>query len=110
MEQHKGPPLMQMEKEDANMQDIRNQIHIKTLRWKIEKWRNETLERIGHILRVNNRRTTKVVTLGQPARLEELRKLPGYKRKTLFYWRKLLKEVGINWSEPPKTKKRGRES
>ena len=95
----KGPPLMQMERDDVNMQDIRNLMNIKTLRWKIEK---RTLERIGHILRMENSRTTKIATLGWLASLEELPKLPGHKRKTLFYWRKLLKEAGVNWSEAPK--------
>ena len=88
-----------MESENVNMHDIRNILDIKTLRWKIEKL---TLERIGHVLRMSNKRTKKAAILGWLASLEELPKLPGHKKQTLFYWRKLLKEAGINWAEPPK--------
>ena len=35
-----------MERKNVNMQDIRNILDIKTLRWKIE---NITLERIGNV-------------------------------------------------------------
>ena len=51
---------------------------------------------------MSNKRTTKATILGWLASLEELPKLPGHKRKTIFYWRKLLKEAGINWAEAPK--------
>ena len=81
----KDPPLIQMERENVNMQNIRSILDIKTLRWKIEK---RTLERIGHVLRMSYKRTTKAAILGWLASLEELPKLPGHKRKTLFYWRK----------------------
>ena len=91
-----GPPLIQMENQGKNMQDIRNILNIKSIRWKIEK---RTLERIGHVLRISNERTTKIAVLGWLGSLEELPKRPGKKRKTLFYWRKLLKEAGVNWSE-----------
>ena len=50
---------------------------------------------------MSNKRTTKGAILGWLASLEELPKLPGHKRKTLFYWRKLLRG-GINWAETPK--------
>ena len=33
----KEPPLITMEETHTNMQDIRNQLNIKTLQWKIEK-------------------------------------------------------------------------
>ena len=48
---------------------------------------------------MSTKRTTKAAILGWLGSLEELPKLPGHKRKTLFYWRKLLKEAGINWAE-----------
>ena len=78
------------------MQDIRNILGVKTLRWKIEK---RTLERIGHVLRMSNTRITKIAVLGWLEDLETIKKCPGKKRKTLFYWRKLLRESGVNWSE-----------
>ena len=43
-----------------------------------------------------------MAVLGWLGSLEEIQKRPGYKRKTIFYWRKLLKEAGINWTEAPK--------
>ena len=92
----KGPPLIQMQMQGKNMQDIRNILNVKTLRWKIEK---RTLERIGHVLRMNDSRTTKVAVLGRLSTLEEEPKRPGKKKKTLFYWKKLLTEAGINWTE-----------
>ena len=95
----KGPPLKQMHYEGVNMQDNRNMYDIISLRWKIEK---RTLERIGHILRMSNARTVKMAVLGWLGSLEEIQKRPGYKQKTIFYWRKLLKEAGINWTEAPK--------
>ena len=94
-----------MERENVYMQDLRNILDIKTLRWKNEK---RTLEKIGHKLRKSDRRTTKAAVLGWLAGLEELPKLPGHTRKTLFYWRKLLKEAGINWAEASKLAAEGK--
>ena len=91
-----GPPLIRMQQEGQNMQDIRNILGVKTIRWKIEK---RTLERIGHVLRMSNTRITKIAVLGWLEDLETIKKCPGKKRKTLFYWRKLLRESGVNWSE-----------
>ena len=73
----KGTPLIQMVRENVNMQDIRNILDIKTLRMKNEK---RTLERIRQILGMSNKRTTKAAILGWLASLEELPKLPGHKR------------------------------
>ena len=91
-----GPPLIKMQEQHKNMQDIRNILGVKTLRWKIEK---RTLERIGHVLRMSNTRITKIAVLGWLEDLETIKKCPGKKRKTLFYWRKLLREAGVNWAE-----------
>lgn len=43
-------------------------------------------------------RQVKCVTLGWMERLEEVDKVPGKKRKTQLYWRKILKEAGIDVS------------
>ena len=48
---------------------------------------------------MNDSRTTKVAVLGRLSNLEEETKRPGKKNKTLFYWKKLLTEAGINWTE-----------
>ena len=87
------PPLMQMQAESVNMQDVRNQLGVKSIRWKIEK---RVYERIGHIMRMEDTRQVKAVTLGWLEDLEEHEKLPGKKRKTVLYWKNILKEAGID--------------
>ena len=91
----RGPPLRMMQERGINMQDIRNQMGIKTIRRNIEK---RSLERIGHVLRMRNDRGTKAAILGWLRTLENYRKTPGKKRKTILYWKKLLKEAGIDWT------------
>ena len=89
------PPLKQMEEEGKKMQDVRNELGIKSVRWKVEK---RVLERIGHVLRMGNERQTKAVILGWWEELETKEKAPGKKRKTLLYWKGILREAGIDWS------------
>ena len=91
----RGPPLRLMQEQGKNMQDIRNQLGTKTLRRHIEK---RSLERIGHVLRMKNDRGTKAAILGWLRTLENYNKTPGKKRKTILYWKKLLKEAGIDWT------------
>jgi hypothetical protein len=87
------PPLIQMQEDSKNMQDVRNELGVKSVRLRIEK---RCLERIGHIMRMEDTRMVKAVTLGWMEELESLPKMPGKKRKTLLYWKKLLKEGGID--------------
>ena len=91
----RGPPLRLMQDQGINMQDLRNQMGIKTLRRQIEK---RSLERIGHVLRMKSDRGTKAAVLGWLRTLESYRKAPGKKRKTILYWKRLLKEAGIDWT------------
>ena len=90
------PPLRQMQREHKNMQDIRNELKVKSIRWKIEK---RVLERIGHIMRMENTRQTKAAVLGWLKELETMEKCPGRKRKTVLYWKKLVREAGLDWTE-----------
>ena len=76
-----GPPLIQMEKQSKNMQDIRNILNIKSIRWKTEK---RTLERIRHVLRMSNQRITKIVVLGWFGSLEEVKKRQVKRGKHCF--------------------------
>ena len=92
----RGPPLIRMQREHKNMYDVRSYLKVKSIRYKIEK---RTLERIGHIMRMEEGRMTKKVVLGWFEELEKWKKTPGKKRKTLFYWKKLLREAGIDWTE-----------
>ena len=41
----------------------------------------------------------KIATLGWLEELEEHEKRPGKKRKTVLYWKRLLKEAGIDWTK-----------
>jgi hypothetical protein len=92
----KKPPLIEMQERHTNMQDVRNSLKIRSIRYKIEK---RMFERIGHVLRMDNNRLTKIVTLGWYAPLELTNKCPGKKRKTLLYWRGLLREAGTDISQ-----------
>ena len=85
-----------MQAEGKNMQDIRNELRVKNIRWKIEK---RVLERIGHVMRMEDTRHTRVVVLGWLEDLKQTKKCPGRKRKTILYWKKLLREGGIDWTE-----------
>ena len=44
-------PLMQMQEEARNMEDVRVDLGVKSLRWKIEK---RCLERIGHLSKMED--------------------------------------------------------
>ena len=90
------PPLFQMQEEGKNMQDIRNELKIKTLRYKIEK---RVLQRIGHVMRMDDSRMTKAVILGWLEDLEAVEKVPGKKRKTVLYWKRIIKEAGMDWTK-----------
>ena len=80
-----------------NMQDIQNILDVKSIRWrKVEK---RTLERLGHVLRMDGQRPTKIAVLGWLTELEKLPKTRGSKRKKLLIWQKLLKEAGVNLQE-----------
>ena len=66
------------------------------MEWKIER---RVLERIGHVMRMENDRLTKAVVLGWWEGLEGRGKMAGRKRKTVLYWRRVLREAGIDWTE-----------
>ena len=89
------PPLRQMQREKKNMADVRSELNVKSLRWKIEK---RCLERIGHIMRMDDDRLTKAITLGWLEELENWERKPGRCRKTVTYWRKLVREAGIDYT------------
>ena len=42
-------PLRQMEAEHKKIEDVRRELGVKSVRWKVEK---RTLERIGHVMRM----------------------------------------------------------
>ena len=61
-ELEKKPPLKEMAK-NTNMYSIRGTLKVVSMHMKIEK---RSLQRIGHILRMDNSRLTKKITLGWP--------------------------------------------
>ena len=91
-----GEPLRQMEERGVNMQDVRNRLGVKSVRWKIEK---RVLERIGHVVQMGNERLTKAMVFGWYEKLEGTDKMKGRKKKTTLYWKKLMKEAGWDWTE-----------
>ena len=76
------------------MQNIRTKLGIKFIRWKIEK---RCLERMGHIMRMEDNRIVKAGTLEWMESLESAKKVPGKKRKTMLYYKKLVKEAGMDY-------------
>ena len=89
------PPLMQMQDEGKKMEDVRRELGVRSVRWKIEK---RVLERIGHVVRMEDGRLVKGVVLGWWDKLEEVQRTPGKRRsrKTMTYWKKVLREAGID--------------
>ena len=63
------PPLIEMEERGVNMFGVRNKLGVKTLETKITK---RVLQRIGHVLRMENGSLTKSVVLGWPKAKETL--------------------------------------
>ena len=78
--------MRQMERNRMNMQDVRNELDVKTIRSKIEK---SHLVRIGHIARMSDERLVKPATMGWIRRMETGRKPRKRKITTLMYWHRL---------------------
>ena len=78
------------------MFDVRKEMGVKSIRWKIEK---RALERIGHVIRMKDDRAVKAAALGWMEDLESYDKRRGKRRNTIFYWKKLLQEAGLDYTE-----------
>ena len=92
----KEQPLRKMQELGVNMWDVRCKLGVKSVRWKIEK---RVYERIGHVMRMSDDREVKAVVLGWYEGLEGENKVAGFKRKTVLYWKRLLKEAGVDWTD-----------
>jgi hypothetical protein len=92
----KGQPLRQMSERGVNMTDVRVRLGVKSVAWKIER---RVLERIGHVMRMGNERLTKAMVLGWYEKLEGKSKMLGRKRKTVLYWKRVMKEAGLDWTD-----------
>ena len=75
------------------MWDVRREVGVSSVRWKIEK---RVLERIGHVMRMGDDRMVKACILGWMEELENFEKPSGRSRKTILYWKKLMREAGLD--------------
>lgn len=85
-----------MQENGVNMLDIRKALGIKSLRWKIER---RILERMGHVMHVDDDRLVKAVILGWVEQLVSNERVKGGRRKTVLYGKRLLREAVINWTK-----------
>ena len=76
------PPLVQMKEEGKNMADVRAELGVMLIRWKVEK---RCLERIVHVFRMDDSRMTKAVVLGWMSELEGWGKNAVKARKMVTY-------------------------
>ena len=91
-----GEPLRQKQARGENMYDVRARLGVKSVQWKIEK---RVLERIGHVMRMEDDTLTKVAVLGWYKKLDGVSKALGKKRKTVLYWKRILSEAGMDWMD-----------
>ena len=89
-------PLRRMQELHVNMWDVRSMLGVKSVRWKVEK---RVYERIGHVMRMSDERMVKAVVLGWYEGLEGESKMAGRKKKTVLYWKRLLREAGVDWTD-----------
>ena len=89
----KGLALYRMQKEGVNSFEIRRQLGITSIRQKME---TRALERIGHVTRMPDTRTVKKITLGNWTEVGE--RLKNGKNNTITYWKRILKEAGLDWT------------
>ena len=93
MDKRGGPTLKQMEEKRVNMWGVRRKLGVRSMQAKIEE---RVLRRIGHVLRMDNKRPTKQKTLGWYAPL--ITPTPERKPRhgTIEYGRKVLREAGLD--------------
>ena len=87
-----GQPLRHMSERRVNIVDVRERLGVKSVAWKVDK---RVLERIGHVLRMGNKRLTKAMVLRWYEGLEGWSKMIGRKNAVL-YWKRMLREAGID--------------
>ena len=89
----RGPALKQMVDNKVNMWGVRRSLGVRSMEAKIEE---RALRRIGHVLRMENTRPTKRITLGWcvPPVTPTPQRKPRH--GTLDYWRKILYDAGLD--------------
>ena len=93
MNKKRGPALKQMEENKVNMWGARRSLGLRSMEAKVEE---RVLRRIGHVLRMDNNRPTKRITLGWyvPPVTPTPQRKPRH--GTLEYWRKILYDAGLD--------------
>ena len=82
-----------MQRFQKNMHDVRSSLGVKSKHWKVEQ---RSLQRIGHAMRMANDRPTKRAILGCLPALENTPRNRKKTRNTQQYWRRLVREAGID--------------
>ena len=93
LSQHKEPPLKTMQKSGRNMQEIWNTLGIVSIQLKIK---NRSMQRIGHVFRLDNERPVKRAMLGWLLAREQTCRNRKKTGSTPQYWRRLIREAGID--------------
>ena len=89
----KGLPKIRMQREHTNSYNIRRQLGVHSVQYKVEK---RSLERLGHVLRMADERLAKKVILGRWN--ETPTRKTGNRDNIISYWKKLLREMGEEWT------------
>ena len=89
----KGLPKIRMQREHTNSYNIRRQLGVHSVQYKVEK---RSLERLGHVLRMPDERLAKKVILGRWN--ETPTRKTGNRDNIISYWKKLLREMGEEWT------------
>ena len=87
------PALKQMEEKRVNVWGVRRDFGVRSMQGKMEEG---VLRRICHVLHMDNNRPTRQITLGWYTL--SITPTPERKAKhgTIKYWRKLLREAGVD--------------
>ena len=93
LERRAGAAEKRMQAEHTNSYNIRLQLEIQSIRYKVE---NRALERVGNILRIPNSRLTKRVILARWT--EETKNRKGNGDNIISYWKRIIREMGEDWT------------
>ena len=91
MHKKKGSAVRQMQDVGINMFGIRHQLGVRSIRCQIEK---RVMQRIGHVLHMENTRLTKIAVIGwiKDGGIRTAKRL----QTTSQYWRRVLREANIH--------------
>ena len=92
-----GELLKQMQARGENMYDVRARLGVKSVQWKIDK---RVLKRVGRTCDANEGwESDESGSAWVAQELEGISKAPGKKKKTVLFWKRILSEAGIDWTD-----------